>query len=114
MCGSLPWISLEKLKLRTRGGKAKIVGTIIGIGGAMILTLVKGMEMKIGSSDLNLLHHQNENGAHPHASSSSGGKTVLGSLCALASSISYALWLIIQVSVSLSNYVTYFSTLWFN
>lgn len=85
--------SMERLNLRTAGGKAKIIGTVTGIGGAMVMTFVKGVE--IGTSfHVNLLHHKN--GANPHASS--GGRTVLGALCALAGVISYALWLIIQVS----------------
>nr|AFK38288.1 unknown [Lotus japonicus] len=72
---------LESLNLNTVAGKAKIVGTIIGIGGAMVLTLVKGMEIKIGSfHHVHLLHHQN--GAHPHGTST--GKNLLGALCALA------------------------------
>lgn len=86
-------ISLERLNLTTAAGKAKIVGTLIGIGGAMVLTFVKGEEIELGSFHLNLLHPQN--GTHAH--SATGAHTLLGSLCALASGISYALWLIIQV-----------------
>lgn len=87
--------SLERLNLRTAAGKAKIAGTLIGIGGAMVLTFVKGKEIKIGTFDFNLLH---QNGARPPAQAS-GGKTVLGSLSALASGVSYALWLIIQAKM---------------
>ncbi|KAL9321434.1 hypothetical protein ACSQ67_013273 [Phaseolus vulgaris] len=86
---------LERLNLRTAAGKAKIAGTLIGIGGAMVLTFVKGKEIKIGTFDFNLLH---QNGARPPAQAS-GGKTVLGSLSALASGVSYALWLIIQAKM---------------
>lgn len=88
---------MEKLNLRTKAGKAKIVGTIIGIGGAMILTFIKGVEIKMGSFHLNLLHHQNDVGSHSHATTISTGNTILGSLYAMVSAISYALWLIIQV-----------------
>jgi hypothetical protein len=87
---------MEKLNLRTKAGKAKIMGTLTGISGAMVLTFVKGIEIKIGSSHLNLLHHKNGVGLNPHATISKGS-TVLGSLCALASAISYASWLIINV-----------------
>lgn len=84
---------MERLNLRTAAGKAKIVGTLIGIGGAMVLTFVKGVHIEFGSFHLNLLHPQN--GTHAH--SATGAHTLLGSLCALGSGISYALWLIIQV-----------------
>ncbi|KAK7328222.1 hypothetical protein VNO77_22324 [Canavalia gladiata] len=93
---------LEKLNLGTAAGKAKIVGTLIGIGGAMTLTLVKGAEIELGSFHLNLLHQRK--GAQTHA-----GKTVPGALCALASGISYALWLIIQAKMS-ERYPSHYSS----
>ncbi|KAK7331669.1 hypothetical protein VNO80_28406 [Phaseolus coccineus] len=86
---------LERLNLRTTSGKAKILGTLIGISGAMVLTFVKGEHIKIGTFHFNLLH---QNGAHPQPQAT-GAKTVLGSLCALASGVSYALWLIIQAKM---------------
>jgi hypothetical protein len=90
--------SMEKLNLRTKAGKAKIIGTVTGIGGAMVLTFVKGIEIKIGSFHFNFLHNQNGVGSHgPHATISAAN-TILGSICAMASTISYALWLIIHVS----------------
>lgn len=90
---------MERLNLRTAAGKAKIVGTLIGIGGAMVLTFVKGVHIEFGSFHLNLLHPPN--GTHAHATT--GAHTLLGSLCALASGISYALWLIIQVHFHFAN-----------
>uniref|UniRef100_A0A0R0INW1 WAT1-related protein n=1 Tax=Glycine max TaxID=3847 RepID=A0A0R0INW1_SOYBN len=97
---------MERLNLRTAAGKAKIVGTLIGIGGAMVLTFVKGVHIEFGSFHLNLLHPQN--GTHAH--SATGAHTLLGSLCALASGISYALWLIIQAKMSESYPRPYSST----
>ncbi|KOM54009.1 hypothetical protein LR48_Vigan09g266800 [Vigna angularis] len=90
--------SLERLNLRTTFGKAKIMGTLIGIGGAMVLTFVKGKDIEIGTFHFNLLP---ENGAHPQVQATGGGaKTVMGALCALASGVSYAFWLIIQAKMS--------------
>ncbi|KAK2393149.1 WAT1-related protein [Trifolium repens] len=101
-------LGMEKLNLRTKAGKAKIMGTLTGISGAMVLTFVKGIEIKIGSSHLNLLHHKNGVGLNPHATISKGS-TVLGSLCALASAISYASWLIINAKMS-EKYPTHYSS----
>ena len=89
-------LRLEILNLRTAGGKAKIIGTITGISGAMILTFVKGLEVKMLSFHINLFNHPNNNVAHPHATS--GVMTIFGALASIASNVSYALWLIIQVS----------------
>lgn len=98
-------LGMEKLNLRTKAGKAKILGTLTGIGGAMVLTFVKGVEIKMGSFHLNLLHHQNGVGSH----TISTANTISGSLCALASAISYALWLIIQAKMS-ERYPTHYSS----
>ncbi|XP_027338080.1 WAT1-related protein At1g68170-like [Abrus precatorius] len=96
---------MERVNLRSAAGKAKILGTLIGIGGAMILTFIKGAEIKFGAFHLNLLHHRN--GAHSQAIS--GGKPVLGALMALSSAISYALWLIIQAKMS-ERYPSHYSS----
>lgn len=83
---------LEKLNVGTRVGKAKVLGTLIGIGGAMLLTFYKGAEIEIWSSHVNLLHHP-QNQTQPKGS----GNHVLGCLLAVGSCSSFALWLIIQV-----------------
>ncbi|CAL5183151.1 unnamed protein product [Lathyrus oleraceus] len=101
---------MEKLNLRTKAGKAKIIGTMTGISGAMVLTFVKGIEINIGSFHLNLLHHQNGVvSAHSPQATISTRNTILGSLCALASSSSYALWLIIHAKMS-EKYPTHYSS----
>ncbi|KAJ0079024.1 hypothetical protein Patl1_23553 [Pistacia atlantica] len=90
---------LEKLaSLLTIAGKAKVLGTLIG--GAMLLTFYKGVEINIWSTNVNLLHQ----GASQHTESTN--KPVLGCLlswdvyCLWASCLSYALWLIIQAKMS--------------
>ncbi|XP_057433679.1 WAT1-related protein At1g68170-like [Lotus japonicus] len=98
---------LEKVNLKTAAGKAKIVGTVTGITGAMVLTLVKGMEIKMGSSHVHLLHHQN--GAHPHANTGGTGKNLLGALFNLASNIAFSLWLIIQKKIT-DKYQSHYTT----
>nr|KYP63126.1 Auxin-induced protein 5NG4 [Cajanus cajan] len=89
---------LERLNLRTGAGKAKIIGTITGISGAMILTFIKGPEVKMLSFHVNLFNHRNGNVVHPHPSSAV--MTVFGALASVASNVSYALWLIIQAKMS--------------
>ncbi|MBA0631111.1 hypothetical protein Godav_003137, partial [Gossypium davidsonii] len=51
---------MEKLAIRTNAGKAKVCATLIGIGGAMVFTFYKGIDVNIWSTDVNLLkqHHQ--------------------------------------------------------
>ncbi|GKV23872.1 hypothetical protein SLEP1_g33555 [Rubroshorea leprosula] len=55
---------LETLKLGMVAGKAKLMGILIGIGGAVMLTLYKGAEINIWSTNINLLH-PDQVSAHP-------------------------------------------------
>ncbi|KAK8699920.1 hypothetical protein V6N13_018328 [Hibiscus sabdariffa] len=103
-------IGLEKLGFGTMAGKAKVLGTLIGLGGAMVFTFYKGFEINFGSTHLDLLHHLH----HASASSSSGSHPssvhhVLGALLALGSCTSYAIWLNIQTKMS-EKYPCYYSS----
>lgn len=91
---------LERLAWNTAAGKAKVLGTMLGIGGAMILTFYKGLEIQPWNTNINLLetttthlHHsglpQNEHGGHRY---------VVGAALSLASCLCYSLWLIVQVT----------------
>ncbi|KAI3445682.1 hypothetical protein Pfo_002347 [Paulownia fortunei] len=95
-------LRLERLGWTTAAGKAKVFGTLLGIGGAMVFTFYKGPELNIGKTGINLLemtsvHHrssaqtQNQEGGH---------NLVLGLLLALASCVCYSFWLIIQAKAA--------------
>ncbi|GMH08640.1 hypothetical protein Nepgr_010480 [Nepenthes gracilis] len=87
---------MERLGLRTVTGKAKVVGTLIGIGGAMLLTFYKGLEIKLWRTNVHLVKQQGQlYRYHPH-----DGNRVLGALLSVGSSLSYASWLIIQAKMS--------------
>ncbi|ONK57239.1 uncharacterized protein A4U43_C10F18030 [Asparagus officinalis] len=47
--------SLEKLGIKSVSGQAKVLGTIVGIGGAMTLTFYKGADINLFSSKFNLI-----------------------------------------------------------
>ncbi|XAR53096.1 hypothetical protein NMG60_11021497 [Bertholletia excelsa] len=47
---------LEKLAWRTSAGRAKVVGTILCIGGAMVLTFYKGVVINFWSTSVDLLN----------------------------------------------------------
>ncbi|XP_031736703.1 WAT1-related protein At1g68170 [Cucumis sativus] len=87
---------MEKLNVKKKEGVAKVLGTLLGIGGAMILTLYKGFEINIWTTRVNLLHgrhmsHLPQN-SHSH-------NLLLGSLLAFASCLSYSSWLILQAKM---------------
>lgn len=80
----------------------KIAGTVVGIGGAMLFTLYRGVKIELWSTHVDLLHHDHHQ-QHVAPSHPSSSGHVIGALFCLASSLSYALWLIIQVGQN-SNY----------
>ncbi|KDP46086.1 hypothetical protein JCGZ_06597 [Jatropha curcas] len=88
---------LEKMGLRTLAGKAKVMGTLLGIGGAMLLIFFKGAEIDIWSTHVNLMKLVKPHGGHVAASDST---RVLGSLLSICNCISFSVWLIIQAKMS--------------
>ncbi|VVA21219.1 PREDICTED: WAT1-related [Prunus dulcis] len=87
---------LERLALGTHAGRAKVVGTLVGIGGTMVFTFYKGKEIAIWSIHVNLLHKYTQQNSHVASSHRNTGSQLLGSLLALGSSTSFALWLVFQ------------------
>ncbi|KAK1300805.1 WAT1-related protein [Acorus calamus] len=92
---------LELLAMRTTAGKAKVMGTLIGLGGAMLLTFYKGVEITPWKSSLDLLHHHRDGhnttttvGVHPES-----GSHATGSLLSVGCCISYAIWTIVQAKL---------------
>ena len=85
---------LERLEFGTAVGKAKVFGTIMGIGGAMLFTFYKGFPIQPLKSDINLLPGTSTG----HVALLASDHRVLAACLALASCFSYAIWIILQVS----------------
>jgi len=94
--------------LRAAAGRAKVLGTIIGIGGAMLLTFIKGAEINIWPFHINLMHD-----SHVAQLNSDSRNTLLGALCSIASCFSFSLWLTIQVSLIILLNLTSLSCIFF-
>ncbi|XP_012073027.1 WAT1-related protein At1g25270 isoform X2 [Jatropha curcas] len=101
---------LEKMGIRSVGGKAKVVGTVMGISGAMLLTFYKGAEIKIWKTRIDLLKHYQSNGHGVFHLTSSHSNHALGCLLAVGNCFLYALWLIIQAKMSTTYPCPYSST----
>ncbi|XP_065871953.1 WAT1-related protein At1g68170-like [Euphorbia lathyris] len=87
---------LEKLRIRRAEGKAKVVGTIMGIGGAMVLTFYKGEEIKIWSTHFNLMKVVKL----PHELSRKASSEKIGLIYSIANCLCFSVWLIIQGKMS--------------
>ncbi|KAK7331667.1 hypothetical protein VNO80_28404 [Phaseolus coccineus] len=86
----------EKLNFQRAAGKAKVLGTITGVGGAMMLTFLKGVEINIWTFHINLLHKKGTRGTL----NGDYGSKLLGVFCGFGSCFCFALWLIIQAQMS--------------
>lgn len=82
---------VEKVNLRKLHSQAKVMGTLVTVGGAMIMTLVRGSEI-----GLPWTKHQNDS----HASGSTGDQQspIKGALMIGAANIGYSLFYIFQAS----------------
>ncbi|CAK9160440.1 unnamed protein product [Ilex paraguariensis] len=94
------FFGLERLNLGATAGKAKVVGTVLGIVGAMLLTFYKGIEINLGSIHVDLLHESQHQGVHVATSHQKSINHILGPLLALASCFSYTFALIVQAKMS--------------
>ncbi|XVF68086.1 hypothetical protein PTKIN_Ptkin10aG0174900 [Pterospermum kingtungense] len=104
---------MEKLAIGTVAGKLKMLGTLIGIAGAMVFTFYKGVEINPWSTNINIIHpHQQPGGGHtasgvtPHGTS----KFILGAFLGILCCISVSLWLITQAKMSVQFPYLYTST----
>ena len=80
------------------GGKAKVIGTLVGVAGAMILTFYKGHQLNFWSTHFNILHEGQHMGGHvAKTHNTPTHHDTIGSLLALASSLCIALSLTLQV-----------------
>ncbi|XP_043719487.1 WAT1-related protein At1g68170-like [Telopea speciosissima] len=90
-------LRMERLGIKTIAGKAKLVGSAIGIGGAMVLTFYKGHEVIIWSTNIDLTRGLGNAGATTHAAA---GNRALGSILAFGCCWCHAIWMIVQTKLS--------------
>ncbi|KAF0913876.1 hypothetical protein E2562_024951 [Oryza meyeriana var. granulata] len=85
---------------RKASGQAKLLGTLVGLGGAMVVTFYKGPEIKfLHHLALSRISHVYQDHHHYFRPSPSAGAQILGSFLAVTSCFSYAIWLTIQAKV---------------
>ncbi|XP_057963078.1 WAT1-related protein At1g09380 [Malania oleifera] len=87
---------LETARLRSRAGQAKVFGTIVCVGGAMLLSFYHGGTIGIGESHI---HWKLADGISK-TSASSQGNFILGPFLVITSCVAWAAWFIIQARVS--------------
>lgn len=87
----------ETVGIKTKAGQAKVIGTIVCVGGALLLSFYHGHTIDIKESSIHWTYAQN---MEKKSSISSDQKNpILGPVFLIFSSLSWALWFILQVSV---------------
>ncbi|CAH2052991.1 unnamed protein product, partial [Thlaspi arvense] len=84
---------MESVQLKSNHGKAKVIETLLGVGGAFLFVLYKGKEIHLWSTHIGL-------GSRPPHDDTSHNISILGAFLVLGSMISYSLWILFQASFS--------------
>lgn len=85
---------LETVGIKTKAGNAKVLGTAVCIGGAMVLTFYRGHSINIGESGIHWKYVEQLRSQD----SQSEANFILGPLLLITSCVSWAIWFIIQVT----------------
>ncbi|KAL8120559.1 hypothetical protein AgCh_017655 [Apium graveolens] len=84
----------EKLGWNRVAGKAKVIGTLVGVTGAMVLTFYKGLSIDIWHTHIDLLKNGGNHVEQPRLSQ------ILGIFLCFCGSFCYAFWLIVQAKIN--------------
>ncbi|CAK8570791.1 unnamed protein product [Lathyrus sativus] len=97
-------LGMEKVSMKSKSGKAKVLGTFVCIGGALILILYKGMPL------INPQSHPISHKLTTPTSASNLKKSIIGSIFLTASCIFFSSWFLIQEKVGKKYPYQYSST----
>ncbi|KAG2269599.1 hypothetical protein Bca52824_064154 [Brassica carinata] len=89
---------IETLRLGTNEGRAKLVGTLLGAGGALVFVLYKGVEIHIWSTHVDLLKNSNASQSSSRATENHH-ISIPGVLMVFGCNVSFSLWLILQAKI---------------
>ncbi|KAI4371904.1 hypothetical protein MLD38_010200 [Melastoma candidum] len=95
---ALPF-GIETLDITHSSGKAKVLGTLICIAGALILTLYKGKPLINGASSRVGAHQASTPGSKPNSTKRIQNWTI-GLICLSSGTVLWSLWFLVQSSIS--------------
>ncbi|CAH2038484.1 unnamed protein product [Thlaspi arvense] len=98
----------EAVGIKKASGQAKVIGTVVCVAGAMVLSFYHGHTIGIGESKIHWAYVQN---ITSHGPDSSGTNFFLGPFLIMAAAVSWAVWFIIQTKMSETFAAPYTSTL---
>ncbi|KAF4390646.1 hypothetical protein G4B88_015536 [Cannabis sativa] len=91
---------MEKVALKSTSSQAKMLGTIVSIGGAFVATLYQGPPIiRAPYTNVSLHNYQNQSSSTLHDQNSSNSNWVIGGLLLTAEYILVPLWYIVQTQI---------------
>lgn len=90
---SFPLCRLETVDVRSKAGLAKVIGTLMSVGGATLLGLYKGAALTHTTSSV---QEHGAKGITSNSSSISKERWMLGSVLLVLNCISFSLWMLLQ------------------
>ncbi|KAI3785020.1 hypothetical protein L1987_44128 [Smallanthus sonchifolius] len=110
---SLP-SGLERVNIKSNGGRAKVIGTIVCVGGATLLTLYKGMPLFNHHSHLHptneSIHVQSIFRRLSSVLATKKARWTSGSLALVAGTILWSSWFLVQSNIGKIYSLQYSST----
>lgn len=91
-------VRLEKVDIRKLPSQAKIIGTIVTVSGAMVMTMYRGPVVNLFGNH-GVGHHL----ANAATATPSTQHWVVGTICVLGSCLGWAAFFILQVTSQLAN-----------
>lgn len=88
----------ESVGIKTKAGQAKVVGTIVCVGGALLLSFYHGHTIDIKESSIHWTYA--ENMEKKNSLSTDQGNPILGPALLIFSSLSWSLWFILQARMN--------------
>ncbi|CAN6469921.1 unnamed protein product [Victoria cruziana] len=101
---------METIGVRSSGGMAKILGTAVCVGGAMLMTFYKGPQLNLWSSGVRWdIGYQTSRDQQATTDDRPAG-FIIGSVMVVASCFAWAIWFILQAKMSRTFSAPYTST----
>lgn len=88
---------METVGIRTMAGQAKVAGTLICVGGSMLMTFYKGSLIKMFPSHIHWKYAEEMTAASVASPAAADHNLALGAALVVGSCFAGAIWYIIQV-----------------
>ncbi|KAE8785975.1 Auxin-induced protein 5NG4 [Hordeum vulgare] len=90
-------LKMETVRLRTSSGKAKVLGTVVCVGGSMVMPFYKGPLLKVWVSPMHWRYAEHTIDA---TATPSGNAAIVGDVLIILSCVAWAVWFILQSKMS--------------